>query len=241
MASIAPTTADAIQRANREQHLFQPDKNMQPEASSTRSCRNANTLVKNESLSCEFSRELTAVILVIKYLIEVIFPIRCYWVESAVYFIPGKSVDLWGIVYKIPSFQVLTMSKGSVLPANSYVLEDTADLVQLSFFNEPSEYEKDGIDWKNVHFEDNQECLNLIELQEGTCPGDDMLGSLPSSSSHVDIKNHDTISMAVIDHEGLTTKATTQCTEYSRPKRLVANLVRQHQGTGHLVTQWHVN
>ncbi|KAK9103541.1 hypothetical protein Sjap_020795 [Stephania japonica] len=58
---------------------------------------------------------------------------------------------------------VLTMSKGSFLPANSHVLEDTADLVQLSFFNEPSEYEKDGIDWKNVHFEDNQECLNLIE------------------------------------------------------------------------------
>ncbi|KAK9095214.1 hypothetical protein Scep_026683 [Stephania cephalantha] len=44
--------------------------------------------------------------------------------------------------------------------------------------------------------------LLTAELEEGTCPGGDMLGSLSSISSHVDVKNHDTISMAVIDQMG---------------------------------------
>ncbi|KAK9111210.1 hypothetical protein Scep_018729 [Stephania cephalantha] len=36
------------------------------------------------------------------------------------------------------SEKVLTMPKGTVLPANPNILEDTDDLVQLSFLNEPS-------------------------------------------------------------------------------------------------------
>ncbi|KAK9156217.1 hypothetical protein Sjap_003697 [Stephania japonica] len=50
----------------------------------------------------------------------------------------------------------------------NYANEKLQQLFYHSAFKlEQEEYEKDGIDWKKVHFEDNQECLNLIERPEG--------------------------------------------------------------------------
>jgi myosin heavy subunit len=50
---------------------------------------------------------------------------------------------------------------------------------------EQSEYSKEGIDWKHIHYEDNQECLDLIEKQFGLIDLLDEQSKLPKGSDKI--------------------------------------------------------
>ncbi|GMH25517.1 hypothetical protein Nepgr_027360 [Nepenthes gracilis] len=71
----------------------------------------------------------------------------------------GRSISILDI-YGFESFQENSFEQFCINYANERLLQHfIRHLLKL----EQEDYEADGIDWTKVHFEDNQECLNLFE------------------------------------------------------------------------------